>query len=422
MTSRLFALVDCNNFYASCERVFNPRLHNKPIVVLSNNDGCVIARSNQAKALGIAMGVPYFKVAQLCRNHGVAVFSSNYTLYGDMSRRVMDILQSETEHLEIYSIDEAFLQYTAKTAVDLLGYAQALRGKILQWTGLPVSIGLAPTKTLAKVANFIAKKETKDGVVVLTNPAEWQPILARLALADIWGIGARSAAKLLQLGIANPLALAQTSPHWIRHHFNITLERTVRELNGWSCHALENIQPRQQIIASRSFGAPVRTLPALIEAGCCHAVRAFEKLRQQNSVASHLAVFVSTSPFNTQEGYYSNMSVYRFPQPTQDSRLACHAVTVGLEKIFKAGKSYKKVGVIVSDLVDAHLQTDDFFNSHSTDIKTKPLMNLIDRINRTMGNNSLFLAAQGINRSWQTRSEKKSPCYTTRWEDLVAVN
>lgn len=419
---KIFALVDCNNFYASCERVFNPKLRDKPIVVLSNNDGCVIARSNQAKALGIAMGAPYFKVAQLCRDHQVVVFSANHALYGDMSRRVMDILQTEMEQIEIYSIDEAFLEYFCHHPPDLLHQAKALRRKILQWTGLPVSIGLAPTKTLAKVANHVAKKQTVEGVSMLIRPEEWRPVLAGLKLADIWGIGARSADRLLKLGINNPLELIQTSPQRIRQYFGVTLERTSRELNGFSCGKLENPQPRQQIIVSRSFGVPVTTLSELIEAGCCYAVRAFEKLRQQNSVTSHLQVFLSTSPFNETGEYYSNASLYRFSQPTQDSRLACQAVATSLKKIFKPGKIYKKTGVILSELSAVNRQTPDFFTVETISTKTQMLMETLDKINQNkMGKNKLFIAAQGTSCTWRSHSKQKSQGYTTRWEDLLSV-
>lgn len=418
----MFGLVDCNNFYASCERAFNPKLINKPIIVLSNNDGCVIARSDQAKALGIPMGIPYFKVAALCQRHQVTVCSSNYTLYGDMSRRVMDLLQSYAPDMEIYSIDEAFLRYPGHTINSLLDHAQQLRQCILKGTGIPTSIGLAPTKTLAKVANLIAKKETTTGVLGFTQPHEWQPLLARLALTNVWGIGKHTASQLLKLGITTPLTLAQTSPQWIRHHFNVTMERTVYELNGISCHTLEHPQPNKQIIASRAFGHPVTLVSELKEAACYHATRAFEKLRQQHKMAPYLQVWLATNPFSSHEPFTSKIATYQFIQPTQDSRLACQAARTCIDQLFKSGIAYKKVGIMLGDLQEPRQQMIGLFNPVKDTDKAAALMNVMDTINQK-GKNRLFVAAQGIRKTqtWHTQPQWKSPSYTTRWDSLMRV-
>jgi DNA polymerase V len=419
----MFMLVDCNNFYVSCERVFNPKLQDRPVIVLSNNDGCVIARSNQAKKLGIAMGIPYFKVAKFCQAKKVAVFSSNYMLYGDMSRRVMDILQSEIEHVEIYSIDEAFLYFSSKNIADLITQAKRLRQKILQWTGLPTSIGLGPTKTLAKVANNVAKKEIKEGVLALSESNEWRPILERLALSDIWGVGPRSMKKLLELGIKTPWALAQAPPSFIRKRFSVTLERTIYELKGTPCFQLDSIQPNKQIMVSRAFRKPITNLQEIIEAGCCYATQAFEKLRQQNFVTPRIQVFLTTHPFSLNAEFSSKIISYIFQMPTQDSRLACKATRICLEKMFKTGESYKKVGIMLTELLDITQQTEDIFTNidGSEMAKSNALMTVMDHINHKMDKNMVFFAAQGIQRSWQGCQQWRSPCYTTRWEDLMLV-
>lgn len=419
----MLALVDCNNFFASCECVFNPKLHNRPVVVLSNNDGCVIARSNEAKALGIAMGVPYFQVSRLCQQHKVIILSCNHTLYGDMSQRVMTILQSMVPDMEIYSIDEAFLRLTDPSSA-YFTQGCAIRQRILQWTGLPVSVGIAPTKTLAKVANHMAKKKTTLGVFEITDEETRQRVLQQFPVQDIWGVGRQLTIKLQCLGIHTALDLSRMPPMWARKQFNVLMERIVLELNAVPCLDLEEVQPQKQIMASRSFGKKVHDLQEIFEAAACHVDRAFRKLRQQNLSVKKIQIYLITNPFatvqNNTKDDFSKAAVFTFVQPTQDTRLGIDAARRCLQKIFVPGRQYKKVGVMLMDLIGVELQNLDFFAPPPCK-KSHALMQLVDHVNKKLGNDKIFFAAQGIERSWKMQSNMRSNCYTTRWDQLLEV-
>lgn len=419
----LFALIDCNNFYVSCERVFNPKLQNVPVIILSNNDGCVIARSDQAKELGIPMGIPFFKVKDLCKEKKIAVLSSNYALYGDMSRRVMTLLQSLLPEVEIYSVDEAFLKLNTESYIkDLETYFIEIRKTILGHIGIPTSIGIAPSKTLAKVANKIAKKERREGICILTCKEDWEPILAQLNLTDIWGISFRIEKKLISYGISNPLTLAKSPPKWIRQLFSVVMEKMIYELNGMACYGLEAIEPKKQIIASRSLGKASTHLQDILEAGSCHIARAFEKMREQHCVTKHLHVFLLTSPFAKDSSAHGSKSMeYIFLEPTEDTRLASAAVRVCLKKMFNPKHKYTKVGVVLFNLIPIKYIPVDFWLPQEKTEKSTKIMILLDKINQNYGKNTLFLAAQGIERHWEMKRHLKSPSYTTRWDELVRV-
>lgn len=420
----LFALVDCNNFYASCERVFNPRLKYQPVVVLSNNDGCVIARSNEAKALNIAMGAPYFQIEEFCRRHRVHVCSSNYALYGDLSRRVMDILQSHVAEVEEYSIDEAFLRFDGvQSPAQLMPMLQELQQIILQWTGIPVSIGLAPTKVLAKVANHVAKKQTQQHIFGLLDKSTARRILASFAVEDLWGVGRRWAEQLQRLGVVTAWELSQLPAKRIRQHFSVVMERIVLELSGTVCLELEAPSAREQIVVSRSFGKPVTSLEELREAAGCYAARACEKLRRQGSVAGIIDVFLMTNAFANQP-YYSQAAQFSCPVPTDDTRIVLQKVGEGLAAIFREGLAYKKVGVRLYRLTNKQQQQMDLLAAPSSANASRAadLMAIVDDINQTFGKNSLFYAVQGVERDWQMRRQFCSPSYTTNWQQLLKVS
>lgn len=422
---RVFALVDCNNFYASCERVFNPALEGRPIVVLSNNDGCVIARSNEAKALGIPMGAPFFKVRQIVERHGVVVFSSNYALYGDMSRRVMAVLAGLVPRLEVYSIDEAFLDLQGPGAQELGELGRRIRRTVRQWTGIPVSVGMAPSKTLAKIANGLAKQNPlRQGVCDLCDPQAREAALAHLAVEEIWGIGARSGERLRARGIATARQLRDSDPAAMRRHFGLVMERIVWELRGVSCLALTDVRPpRRQIITSRSFGVRVTSYRDLAEAISHFASRAAEKLRSQGDNAQALQVFVRTSPFNGGEPFYQNATTLLLPIPTQDTSLLIHHALLGLRQIYRRGYRYQKAGIMLLDLVPAlRAQATLFAAAEEREAaRSQALMHTLDEINRRMGSGALRYAAEGTRQRWRGAAAKCSPAYTTRWEDLPLV-
>jgi DNA polymerase V len=351
MTAGLLALVDCNNFYVSCERVFQPELRGRPVVVLSNNDGCVIARSNEAKALGIAMGAPWHLHRKQFDAAGVIVRSSNYTLYGDMSARVMSVLNRFTPDLEIYSIDEAFLGLQGFGA-HLESHVRALRAAVLQWTGIPVSVGIGPTKTLAKVANHVAKKDPKHGgVVLLLDEAAQDPALARIELTDLWGVAGRLAKRLHAIGIATPLDLKRGDPRLIRERLGVVTMRLALELRGVPCLRLEReIPDRKSIMASRSFGRPVTTLPELREAVASYTARAAEKLRRQHLATAHLMVFVETNRFRADDPQHCASRTVELPVATSDSGKLIGAALAGLQSIGREGYRYKKAGVVLLEL------------------------------------------------------------------------
>ena len=336
---RSIALVDVNNFYVSCERAFNPKLHNRPVVVLSNNDGCAVARSNEVKALGVGMGAPWFKFKGLAKQHGIIVLSSNYALYADMSNRVMAILRQFSPDQEVYSIDESFLDLTTFKRRDLECYGQQMRHRIQKWTGLPVCVGIGSTKTLAKLANHCAKKRTVfNGVCNLNEMAvqDINQILSEIEVGEVWGVGRKLAPKLQALGINSVLDLKQANPERLRQLFSVVMEKTIRELNGTVCIEMEDIAPpKKQIVSSRSFGHPVTDYNSLAESITLYMSRAAEKLRKQNSYAGSVYVFIRTSPFKENQAFYSNGLTIPLPTPSDDTRLLVNAALWGLKQVFR---------------------------------------------------------------------------------------
>lgn len=420
---RAIALIDVNNFYVSCERVFNPALESKPVVVLSNNDGCIVARSNEAKSLGVKMGTPWFQVRELAKKHGIIGYSSNYPLYADMSNRVMSILSQFSPEQEVYSIDECFLDLSGFQSHNLIDYCQQMRKRIKQWTGLPVSIGIGSSKTLAKLANHMAKKNPQfNSVCNLTamNEIDRNSWFSRIEVGEIWGIGPRLAPKLAKLGIKVVLDLKMADPVVMRNHFSVMVGRTIQELNGVTCLGLEEGQaPKKQIMSSRSFGRLVMDLESLQEAVTLYISRAAEKLRQQRSYAGLVHVYIRTSPFNKQKVFYSNNLTIPLPSPTDNTIALVRAALWGLKRIYRPGYSYQKAGVTLSELVPAEYCQKELFSSENLDDKSNQLMATLDLINRTMGRQSVRLASEGFWQPWKMKQEKKSPAYTTKWEELV---
>ncbi len=419
----VFALVDCNNFYASCEKLFRPDLKDTPVVVLSNNDGCVVARSREAKLLGIKMGVPVFQIKAEMQRHGILAFSSNYALYADLSSRVMRTLEEMAPRVEVYSIDEAFLDLTGiESAISLVEFGQQVRERIGHWIGITVCVGIAPTKTLAKLANHAAKKyPATQGVVDLTNPDRQRRLLALVPVDDVWGVGRRLSKRLNALGITTALDLANASPRAIRDQFSVVLERTVRELNGESCIELEEIPPtKKQIVCSRSFGAKVTQFELLREAVCEYATRATEKLRKEQQQAKVMTVFIRTSPFKDNEPQYSNSASGELLIPSCDTRDFIELANHLLKRIWKDGFRYAKAGVMLSDFYDPGMFQPGLFDDVSTRSNSQQLMSVLDTINQS-GAGKVFFAGQGTKKDWSMKREHLSPAYTTRWDQLPRV-
>jgi DNA polymerase V len=419
----VFALVDCNNFYASCEKLFRPDLKDSPVVVLSNNDGCVVARSREAKLLGIKMGVPVFQIKAEMQRHGILAFSSNYALYADLSSRVMRTLEEMAPRVEVYSIDEAFLDLTGiESAISLVEFGQQVRERIGNWIGITVCVGIAPTKTLAKLANHAAKKyPVTQGVVDLTNPDRQRRLLALVPVDDVWGVGRRLSKRLNALGITTALDLANASPRAIRDQFSVVLERTVRELNGESCIELEEIPPtKKQIVCSRSFGVKVTHFELLREAVCEYATRATEKLRKEQQQAKVLTVFIRTSPFKDNEPQYSNSASGELLIPSCDTRDFIELANHLLKRIWKDGFRYAKAGVMLSDFYDPGMFQPGLFDDVSTRSNSQQLMSVLDTINQS-GAGKVFFAGQGTKKDWSMKREHLSPAYTTRWDQLPRV-
>lgn len=415
----IFALVDCNNFYVSCERVFNPKLEAKPVIVLSNNDGCVISRSNEAKKLGIPMGAPFYKWEAFCEQNHVYTFSSNYELYGDLSRRVMLALKHFCPHIEIYSIDEAFLELSELSDTPVEDYMQQVRAKVKHWTGMPVSIGIGATKTLAKIANTIAKNTTVENVYQIDNFYH-NKLLSDFPVEKIWGVGRQLAKRLHQLQISTAQALQQADAKMIRLHFSVTAEKIVRELNGISCLPLEAMfTPRKQIVCSRSFGKPVTELEELQEAISHYSAVATKKLRNQHCVAGGIYVFIETNYFNLKMPYYSNNVFFPFPIPTQDTSYIIRIAKKCIRHLYKKNLSYHKVGVILTELIPQNMQQQDILQVNS--LKNERLIQSVDVINKKFGKDTLFYCAEGISREWKMITNKLSPRYSTRWDELAVV-
>lgn len=419
----MFALADVNSFYASCETVFRPDLKGRPVVVLSNNDGCVIARSAEAKKIGIKMGDPFFKMRDLFERHKIVTFSSNYALYADMSSRVMTVLEEMAPAVEIYSIDEAFMNLQGvSNCKNLEEFGREVRAKVLQWTGLTVGVGIGPTKTLAKLANHAAKKWTKTGGVVdLSLLARQRKLLALVEVGDVWGVGRRISKKLNDMGITTALQLADAPTGLIRKHFNVVLERTVRELRGEPCLELEEFAPtKQQIVCSRSFGDRVTEYELMREAICSHAVRAAEKLRGERQYCRHISAFVKTSPFSVNEVYYGKTAGTKLQIPTQDSRDIVAAATQCLDAIWQDGHRFQKCGVMLGDFYSQGVAQLGLFDEYKPRSNSEQLMAVLDGINHS-GKGRVWFAGQGVQKSWEMKRQMLSPAYTTRFNDLMKV-
>lgn len=420
----MFALVDGNNFFVSCERVFNPALEGRPIVVLSNNDGCVVARSAEVKALGIKMGVPFFQIRDLVKRHGIAAFSSNYALYGDMSARMMQVVGGFAPRQEIYSIDETFLDLAGMSG-DYTELGQRIRRRVKQWVGIPTGVGIAPSKTLAKIANHLAKTNPAfAGVCELTAlpQQEQDRLLNALPVREVWGVGRRLAPRLEKIGIVSVQHLRDAAPQRIRKLFGVTLERTVRELNGHHCLHLDDLPaPRRQIVCSRSFATRLTRLEDLVPAIAHHASRAAEKLRQQGCVAGSLQVFIQTAPHGGHTPQHAPACVVPLPYPSDDTRLLIDAALRGLRQIFQPGFRYYKAGVMLLDIAPPTALTGDLFSAPSAPANSA-LMQVLDRANHRFGPHTLrFAASTSRTERWLMRQEHKSPAYTTCWQDIPSV-
>jgi len=417
--TKKIALVDCNSFYVSCERLFKPSIMKKPVVVLSSNDGCIISRSTEAKALGVKMGDPYFKAKEIITENDVHVFSSNYSLYGDISRRVMRTLRYFTPEIEIYSIDEAFLDLTnfPNDLVELFG--KKIRNTILEWTGIPTSIGIATTKTLSKVANHIAKTN-KSGVVSLVNAKDLDPILEKIKINDIWGVGRQLSKFYIKNGIENAKQLKNVSNAWIRKSSNVLSSRTAMELRGIPCISFEIREAkRKSCCVSRSFGKKVESFQELKESIAAHCLNAAEKIRSESLLTKSITVSIRTSPFQDKKMYYSNSKTIDFPVATDDSIEIVKNALVGLKLIFKEGYKYQKSGIVLSGLFGSE-KIDDLFDSLKKH-KIKKLMESIDYTNHKYGRSTLSLADAGLNKKWNLRRKYSSKIDTADFHYLPTI-
>ncbi len=412
----MIGLADCNNFYVSCERVFRPDLEGKPVVVLSNNDGCVISRSNEAKQLGIKMGEPAFKRDEFFRKNNVYSFSSNYALYGDMSQRVMDTLRSEIPEIEVYSIDESFLNLEGMP--DLYEFLKALRYKVLRNTGIPVSIGAGATKSLAKIANKEAKQ---SGIFLIDNDAVRKAILKNTPIGKVWGIGRQYQKLLLKNQIDTAFHFSQLDEHWVKKNMTVGGHRIQRELLGEPCISFEQVPSAKKVIATtRAFGKKLKDKDLIKEAIATHAVRCAEKLRRQKSAANLLTLFIHTDPFSEREDFYYKSQTVILEMGSNDNVLLVKAAFKAFDKIFKPGLLYKKVGVIVDGLVPENILQGNLF--YRKDMEKHNTMSAVsDLINKRYGRDTIKLAAQGSGKEWKLRQEKLSKNYTTRLDDIIQV-
>ena len=423
MSSTLYtkkiALIDCNSFYVSCERLFNPKIRKLPVVVLSNNDGCIISRSNEAKALGIKMGEPYFKARNIIIKNNVQVFSSNYSLYGDISRRVMRTLKRFNSKIEVYSIDEAFLDLSNFSDKDVKDVGKEIRNTVLQWTGIPTSIGIAETKTLSKVANHIAKKQ-KSGVVSLVNIKDLDPILEKVEVRDIWGVGKQLSKFYIKNGIYNAKQLKNASNTWIKKTKNVLSSRTAMELRGVPCIEIETKQAkRKSCCVSRSFGKKVEKLRELKESVTSYCLNAAEKIRSESLVSKSITVFIRTSPFQNKGIFYSNSKTIDFPIATNNSIEIVKNALTGLDLIYKDGFKYQKAGIILSGLSDSE-KGNSLFKS-TKDERIKNLMRSIDNTNYRYGRSTISLASAGINKRWSMRRQYSSKIDTADFYSLPKI-
>jgi len=419
--NKIFALADCNNFYCSCERVFAPSLRNKPVIVLSNNDGCVIARSNEVKAIGIAMGEPVFKCQGLIQKHKVQVFSGNFPLYGDMSGRMMSTLSQFSPNLDVYSIDEAFLSLDGFENQNLFEYAKKIHKTVRRDTGLPISIGVASTKTLAKIANRIAKKSTADGVFCLLDQQHIDTCLENTAVENVWGIGSNKSEVLKRHGIQNALQLKLAPDSWIKKNLTVVSLKTVWELRGISCLPLEEVVPDKKAIGvSRIFGHDTHSLKELQEAVSAYIARAAEKLRSQNSVCGHIQVYIATNPFKGPMKYSNAISMDLTPPTAYTPRLIEVAGDL-LKRIYRSEFVYKRAGVLLTSLEAESSAQEFLFDEPYQDSRRQQLMRVMDRHNSNTNFGKMFWAAEGVTKPWFMKQTHKSPKYTTRWSELLTV-
>lgn len=416
----MFALIDCNNFYVSCERVFAPGLRDVPVLVLSNNDGCVIARSNEVRALGIKMGQPFFEVKDLCRRHKVRVFSSNYALYGDMSRRVMSILEESWPEIEVYSIDEAFLDFSSMDADKIHEFCHSLQRKLWRYTGIPVSVGIGSSKTRAKLANHIAKRELQRAAFNLEDAPYW---LHRIAVSEVWGVGRKISTKLEGLGINTAYDLASLDPFVMRRKFNLNVMRTILELQGQSCIPLAEAASQKGVMSSRSFAKPQTEFDVISQALASFAGRASEKLRKQGLATARLSVFLRTNPHRQDLLQYNVNTDMQLIYPSNDTRVIALFAKRCLRKLFRKGYEYKKVGIYLDDLRPADTVQMDLFASENPDkrIQDTKIMQTVDRVNGKYGPGTIKLAAEGASRPWSSSRKLCSQAYTTRWSELPVV-
>lgn len=415
------AIVDVNNFYASCEAIFNPSIKDKPVLVLSNNDGIVIAANNRAKELGLK-GKPYFKIKNLIKKYDAKVFSSNYTLYGDMSARVMETLEEFSPNVEVYSIDEAFVNLDGFSRNDLTEYAIKMRKTILQWTGLPTSIGVANTKTLSKIANrFIKKQKIESGVLNLKDHPNLDDYLKATPVEDIWGVGFQYKKMLNSHGIENALDLSKANDKWVKKRMTVQGLRTLMELNGQPCIEFDyDPAPKKAIISSRSFGKITDKKSNVQEAVAFHVARAAEKMRKQKSACSLLSVFLRTNKFKSELPQYHNGVQVQLPVPTSITSELTEFAMKGVEQIFREGYMYHKVGVLLTDMVPEDVAQIGLFDSELR-VKNRIATELLDQINSKMGKETLRIASSGVNRDWTMRREMTSPKFTTSWLEIPIV-
>ncbi|MCE8015930.1 Y-family DNA polymerase [Halomonas sp. MCCC 1A17488] len=423
----MIGLVDCNSFYVSCERVFQPRLRGLPVGVMSNNDGCVIALSTELKALGIKMGTPAFELQHLVRQGRIHLLSSNYELYGDMSQRVQSVLEEFAPVVERYSIDEMFVRLDGFTHAQLLEHARQLHDNVRQYTGIPVCVGVAPTRTLAKLANRAAKKNPAyQGVCVLQpDSRETQMLLKKIELGDVWGVGRRLVERLAVMGIKSAWDLAQANPKEIRRRFSVTLERTALELRGVPCIEMNDFdEARQRIMTSRSFGKLTDDISEIREAIRQHGQRGAEKLRRQHGLAKAVLVFLKTNPFRQDLHQYSPSLVLELPRPTADSREILHTAGQALERIYRKGYLYQKGGVMLLDMIDADRQQLSLLDTPQSDAerqRSQKLMNVMDDLNARMGRGTVKLGTPSPEAAWHLRCARRSPRWTTCWNEIPKI-
>jgi len=418
----MIALVDVNNFYVSCERLFNPKLLNKPVVVLSNNDGCIISRSNEAKLLGIKMGTPLFKIKSVIKSSSIIALSSNYSLYADISNRTMILLASFSPQQEIYSIDECFLDLSGNRELNATG--QIIKKKLWQYLDMPVCVGIAPTKTLAKLANYCAKKQPEwSGVCDLSelSTIRIDNIISKINVSEVWGVGNKTSDKLNSIGIYSVLDLKKTDAIYMKKKFSINLEKIIYELNKTICFPINSETPlKKQIVTSRSFGRPIQRYNLLVEAITTFTSRAAYKSRQQGTVAEYVSVFISSSPFQKKPYFYQNIITLKLPYPTSDTNLILSIALEGAQSIYKANIKYVKCGIILSGLADKNRSQDYLWPIET--VERSRLTQAIDTINFKFDKQGIRLATQPINPIWKMKQSMKSQSFTTSWKELLVVN